>query len=154
MFRSLTLLIAFGALAGCTPPAEISADDLGPTLDTGEIVSGANDSDVMGGIIGPQGSISPGEADKIAHRHPPAFDHLLLTPERATLLPFGLRQNPRLASLALAKSLENPTSYQGGVLGFLGPAKVFVTTLDHIRDDARLYWVMVKVLSEKYGCFM
>jgi len=50
--------------------------------------------------------------------------------------------------------LSNSAAYAGGILGWVGSAKAFVAPISTVPDDHRLYWVMVKVLSEKYSCFM
>lgn len=50
--------------------------------------------------------------------------------------------------------IKNPKDYEGGVYGKVGNATVFITARAKIADFDRLYWVMVKVLSEKYGCFI
>jgi hypothetical protein len=44
--------------------------------------------------------------------------------------------------------------YEGGYYGTRGLTKIFIAPTTKIGDYSRLYWVMVKVLSEKYGCFM
>jgi hypothetical protein len=41
-----------------------------------------------------------------------------------------------------------------GVYGKIGANPVFVARKSRIPDFDRLYWVMVRVLSEKYGCFI
>lgn len=50
--------------------------------------------------------------------------------------------------------IENVKSYEGGAYGKIGNSTVFIAEKNTIPDFDRLYWVMVKVLSEKYGCFM
>jgi len=81
-------------------------------------------------------------------------DGAMLTPERLAKLPPAVRQAPELAQLVVSRSLENPSFYEGGVFGLTGSAKVFVGTTDKIKDEYELYYIIVKVLSEKYGCFM
>jgi hypothetical protein len=46
------------------------------------------------------------------------------------------------------------TPYEGGYYGTRGLTKIFIAPTSKIGNYSRLYWVMVKVLSEKYGCFM
>mgnify|MGYP006278709897 CR=1 FL=1 len=58
------------------------------------------------------------------------------------------------AKRAVPAPLQTPELYEGGVFGYLGSAKAFVARRRTIPDYQRLYWVMVKVLSEKYSCFM
>ncbi len=50
--------------------------------------------------------------------------------------------------------IENVKRYEGGAYGKIGSSTVFIAEKNTIPDFDRLYWVMVKVLSEKYGCFM
>ena len=41
-----------------------------------------------------------------------------------------------------------------GIFGKHRSSVVFFGHIERIPSQERLYWVMVKVLSEKYGCFM
>jgi len=41
-----------------------------------------------------------------------------------------------------------------GAYGKLGTSVIFIADRSLIPDFDRLYWVMVRVLSEKYGCFI
>jgi hypothetical protein len=118
----------------CTPPAELDGEELEPSLPWDELVQ-FNDE-----VFSP----TPGYA----------IDDVQLTPERLGRLPWPLRQSPKLSWLALSRGVDQPISYQNGVFGLIGSAKFFATTTDKVRDYDHLYWVMVKVLSEKYGCFM
>lgn len=61
---------------------------------------------------------------------------------------------PTLEQLASGFQMEKPQFYEGGVYGKKGHVPVFAARLKEIPDYDRLYWVMVKVLSEKYGCFI
>lgn len=63
-------------------------------------------------------------------------------------------EGPTLDQLAAGFQMEKPVRYEGGVYGKKGHIPVFAARLADIPDYDRLYWVMVKVLSEKYGCFM
>ncbi len=56
--------------------------------------------------------------------------------------------------LALGFGLEKAQSLDAGVYGKLGKSTVFVAHRRDIPDYDRLYWVMIRVLSEKYGCFI
>ena len=56
--------------------------------------------------------------------------------------------------LAMGFGLEKAQAMDVGVYGKLGKSTVFVAHRKHIPDYDRLYWVMVRVLSEKYGCFI
>lgn len=64
------------------------------------------------------------------------------------------KADPTLEQLAAGFQMEKPARYEGGVYGKKGHIPVFAARLADIPDYDRLYWVMVKVLSEKYGCFI
>jgi len=65
-----------------------------------------------------------------------------------------LQRYPLLARLVVSRSIDRPVIYEKGVLGDLGNAKIFVAERRFVPDFDRLYWVIVKTLSTKYGCFM
>lgn len=65
-----------------------------------------------------------------------------------------ISQEDRFERWAKMFRLERPQAYEGGVYGKVGTATVFIAPRDKVPDYDRLYWVMVKVLSEKYGCFI
>ena len=50
--------------------------------------------------------------------------------------------------------IERPRDYEGGIYGKVGNATVYIAPKSKIPDYDRLHWVMVKILSEKYGCFI
>jgi hypothetical protein len=50
--------------------------------------------------------------------------------------------------------MSRPIAYEGGLYGKVGSSPVFIASRQTIPNYDRLYWVMVKVLSEKYGCFI
>jgi hypothetical protein len=77
-----------------------------------------------------------------------------VTFDKLAMLPPDVRSAPELASIAVGYDLARPILYDLGVYGKVGNSTVFVTTRDRIADWDRLYWVMVRVLSEKYGCFI
>lgn len=147
MGRALPLLLAVAPFAGCTPPEELDAADLGPTFEWDELMGtpAGDELPLPGGIDG-------AKAGKMLR--PQVLDEMQLTPDRLAALPVSLRQQPTLARLALKQPLEDPIEYHGGVYGLVGPAKFFAASRERIKDDNRLYWIMVRVLSEKYGCFM
>ena len=62
--------------------------------------------------------------------------------------------NHLLAEIALRRSIRNPVLLDQGVYGKMGSATFFAAPLRRIPSYDRLYWVMMKVLSEKYGCFV
>ena len=75
-------------------------------------------------------------------------------PERTRLLGAELRADPDLARLAVRRSLEKPTAFDQGVYGKLGTSTVYMAPANRVQSSDRLYWTMVRVLSEKYGCFI
>lgn len=94
----------------------------------------------------PRGSLSNTNSNQVS-----AAD----TAEGSTALTAKARPSgPTLEQLAAGFQMEKPTRYEGGVYGKKGHIPVFAARLADIPDYDRLYWVMVKVLSEKYGCFM
>lgn len=75
-------------------------------------------------------------------------------PERTGRLSADLRADPDLARLAVRRSLERPVVFDQGVYGKLGSSTVYMAPADRVGSGDRLYWTMVRVLSEKYGCFI
>jgi hypothetical protein len=77
-----------------------------------------------------------------------------IMPSDAALLPTSVQERPSLAHLALLARVERPEIFEGGIYGKRGSATVWVATPETVADFDRLWWIMVKVLSEKYGCFI
>lgn len=75
-------------------------------------------------------------------------------PEELAIMASRLGGNHSLAEIAIRRAIRNPVLLDRGVYGKVGTATYFATTTDKIPTFDRLYWAMVKVLSEKYGCFM
>lgn len=75
-------------------------------------------------------------------------------PEAIAKLAPRLGGNHLLAELALRRSVTNPVPLDLGVYGKVGTATFFAAPVKRIPDYDRLYWTMMKVLSEKYGCFV
>ena len=69
-------------------------------------------------------------------------------------LPPAIRASLALSQLTWLHRLERPRKYDKGVLGKRDDANFFVALKKDIPDYKRLYWVMVRVLSKEYGCFM
>lgn len=69
-------------------------------------------------------------------------------------LPTAIRGKSELVKLIWLHDLEKPKVYNNGILGLKNGVQFFVGLKRDIPDYDRLYWVMVKLLSEKYGCFM
>ncbi len=133
LFRAM--LAGTFLFAACTPPTdELLDEELESTPDWHELLSN------RGTTFEPN----------------PAFEmpEIVLTPDRLAAMPMALQQRPDLAHFAVSRSMNAPIAYEGGVFGTVGNAKMFVGPSTHIGNYDRLYWVMVKVLSEKYGCFM
>lgn len=75
-------------------------------------------------------------------------------PERTERLSEELRADPDLARLAVRRSIEKPALLDQGVYGKLGSSTVYFAPSERVGSSDRLYWTMVRVLSEKYGCFI
>lgn len=121
------------------------------------------DSEAIG--PSPEGSTAPVEAlewdevlsgslDRYETNPAIIFEDAMLTPERLASMPDALRSNPELARLAVTRAIENPIDYHNGVFGMVSGAKFFATTKAQVPNFDHLYRVIVRVLSEKYGCFM
>jgi hypothetical protein len=59
-----------------------------------------------------------------------------------------------MKDVLLELGLQRPQVMDVGVYGKIGNMSVFVADRKVVPDYDRLYWVMVRVLSEKYGCFI
>jgi hypothetical protein len=103
---------------------------------------------------------SPREVvDPVARVDGDHLEWLRFSPEnvsrlRLESLPPEILGDPDRACLATGFSLERPQFLDVGVYGKIGTATAFVARRSKIADYDRLYWVMVRVLSEKYGCFI
>lgn len=75
-------------------------------------------------------------------------------PEAIAKLAPHLGGNHELAEIALRRSVRNPVVLDGGVYGKVGTATFYAVPRSRIATYDRLYWSMMKVLSEKYGCFV
>jgi hypothetical protein len=70
---------------------------------------------------------------------------------------FGQSSNPQISDAAVQKLLggiEDGESLDGGRYAKIGSAAVYVASTKQIPTYDRLNWVIVRVLSEKYGCFI
>jgi hypothetical protein len=65
-----------------------------------------------------------------------------------------ITRDEELSKIAAGFGLERAQKMDLGVYGKIGKHTVFVAPRSVITDYDRLYWVMVRVLSEKYGCFI
>jgi hypothetical protein len=50
--------------------------------------------------------------------------------------------------------LQSGANYEGGLYAKDGPNTYFVIEEDKLKHENHLYWIKVKLLSEKYGCFI
>lgn len=98
--------------------------------------------------------------DEVTHDHSfseQTFDRsiaVLNENPRMKLLPAKIRDDEKLSKLVLERFLENPIPFDLGAVGKLDHALFFVADPEKVKDTERLYWTMVKALSERYGCFM
>jgi hypothetical protein len=60
----------------------------------------------------------------------------------------------KLTAEAKRLKLTHIEQFENGIYGRYMDSRMFFTTAEQIPDDKRLYWAMVKVLSEKFACFM
>ena len=102
-------------------------------------------------------------ADPIVAQSPSRLDWLAYDPARVGARGAGvaggqwspeLIRDDELSKIAAGFGLERPQKMDLGVYGKIGQHTVFVAPRRVIGDYDRLYWVMVRVLSEKYGCFI
>jgi len=59
-----------------------------------------------------------------------------------------------LSDLAKKFNIEKAQIYHNGVYGKRGHVVLFATNKKNLHHPYQFYWLMVKVLSKKYGCFM
>ena len=78
------------------------------------------------------------------------------TSSRLQQLPWEIRSKPQLAALSLYHSLvKKPRRYDLGVLDERSRHHyIFVAPRKEIPSWDRLYWVMMRVMSKEYACFM
>jgi hypothetical protein len=74
--------------------------------------------------------------------------------ERTNVLSRELQADPELARIAVKRAIEKPAPFDQGVYGKIGKSTIYVAPARRVKSTSRLYWTMVKVLSEKYGCFI
>lgn len=139
--RSVMLVLCLPLLCtACTTPEEVELEDLKSEYEWDQILDVSQPP--RGGRTGARVTGWP-----LEQRVPSPPDNLYR-------IVHGLPANKAAASLQIMRGLTQATFYEGGTYGTRGPSKVFIAPTSIIRDYSRLYWVMVKVLSEKYGCFM
>ena len=123
-------LLTGSVLSGCTPPEELDGDELEPTMNWDELVFYSD----------------PSSRESVATTEESAA----VVSRIAAVSGSGSELSRQIA----LNSIENPSPYAGGLLGAKGDSKYFIASLSAIPEYNRLYWVMVKVLSEKYSCFI
>lgn len=74
--------------------------------------------------------------------------------ETTPTLPEDPMWRHRITNSAKRLNVTNIEQFENGVFGHYRNSRIFFTTTHQIPNDEKLYWVMVKVLSEKYSCFM
>jgi hypothetical protein len=123
------LTLAFAG-TGCVPPEELDGDVLEPSMEWDEFVFSGDG----------QEPVSSASANA--------------TPAPVLIKKYTAVGGSDLSRRLALNAIENPFPYAGGVLGTKGDSKYFIASTMAIPEFDRLYWVMVKVLSEKYGCFI
>ena len=124
-----SLLLCLGAVTGCVPKEELDSEDLEPSMEWEDIMS-HND------VKSEDPASSAAETAPVMSKKDAMDAHV----ERSRA--------------ALLGDIQNAAPYAGGILGMRGSSKYFIATTTTIPEYDRLYWVIVKVLSEKYSCFI
>ena len=122
-------LLFFGAAVGCVPKEELDSDDLEPSMDWEDIMSHRD-------LRWEDPASSAAVPAPVMSKKQAMDDHV------------GKSRQ------ALLGDIENAAPYAGGILGIKGSSKYFIASVSSIPEYDRLYWVIVKVLSEKYSCFI
>ncbi len=123
------LLLLLGAAVGCVPKEEIDSKDLEPSMDWEDIMS-HND-------VRAENSASSAAVTAPVMRKKQAIE-----------------AHVEKSRQAILGNVENAAPYAGGILGIKGNSKYFIVSTTNIPEYDRLYGVIVKVLSEKYSCFI
>lgn len=130
VWRRAVLALTAALVWSCTPPDELDGDELEPSMEWDDLVSQDG-----------SGAVKDASKDENSTLRRP--------PSGRTVLKVG-----RLGRAAALSAIENPAPYAGGILGTKGDSKYFIASTDVVPGYNRLYWVMVKLLSERYSCFM
>lgn len=69
-------------------------------------------------------------------------------------LPPFLQEDRPLALATAERFLTRPRPYGPGVYGKVGSSTAFLARREAVAGERELYFIMVQVLSEHYGCFM
>jgi hypothetical protein len=125
----LSILLVVAGAFGCVPKEELDAEDLEPSLDWEDILS--HHEFESENPVSSAATVAP-----------------ILSKKNA--IERDIEKNRRL----ILGNIESATPYAGGILGLKGSSKYFVASTSTIPEYDRLYWVIVKVLSEKYSCFI
>jgi hypothetical protein len=124
-----SLILCIGAVTGCVPKEELDSEDLEPSMEWHDIMS-YND----------------------VHVEDPALSATETGPVMSKKQAMDAQVERSRA--ALLGDMQNAAPYAGGILGMKGSSKYFIAATSTIPEYDRLYWVIVKVLSEKYSCFI
>jgi hypothetical protein len=128
-----SLLLCLGVATGCVPKEELDSDDLEPSMEWEDILSHEASGDPIE---------EEGPAPSAAETAP------VMSKKQA------IESQVERSRAALLGDIQNASPYAGGILGMKGSSKYFIATRTTIPEYDRLYWVIVKVLSEKYSCFI
>jgi hypothetical protein len=128
-----SFLLCLGVATGCVPKEELDSDDLEPSMEWEDILS----HEASGNEIEEETT-----ASSAAQTAP------LMSKKQA------MDAQVERSRAALLGDIQNAAPYAGGILGMKGSSKYFIATVSTIPEYDRLYWVIVKVLSEKYSCFI
>ena len=60
----------------------------------------------------------------------------------------------RITAEAQELNVVHIEQLENGVYGHYKQSRVFFTIPELVPDDTKLYWAMIKILSEKFACFM
>lgn len=94
------------------------------------------------------------DSHRFAPQYQLEFEDPKLLHAKFSALPPDLQATPELARLAIKHSVESPHIWESGVAGMLGTAKYYITTTSRIKDYDELYVIIVRMLSQKFGCLM
>ncbi len=85
----------------------------------------------------------------------PSFSlDLKLTPERIAALDSKIRNDVSWTKAAINLSLYNAKPYYHGMYGKIDSSTVYMMPYKNHESWQSLYIAMIKILSEKYGCFV
>lgn len=125
----------------CITPEEIQLDEERSELEWNEIMETSSERPTLR----QHAARSPGRSSSAVLPRPPDNLYRLIQ---------YMPRDSNIIAIQSPSRLPVSSPYEGGFYGTRGLTKIFIAPTSKIGDYSRLYWVMVKVLSEKYGCFM